>query len=74
MTKRFAAAARASGDVEVGDPRSSSLPIEPLGDERGAARVTIPMTSKGSEIPVYVDFEFIRAGRGLISDDLWRRA
>ena len=66
MTRRFAAAARASGEVEFGDPRASRLPIEPHGDERSAARVMIPMTSEGSEIPGYIDFEFIRAGRGLI--------
>jgi len=66
MTRRFAAAARASGEDEFGDPRASRLPIEPHGDERSAARVMIPMTSEGSEIPGYIDFEFIRAGRGLI--------
>lgn len=55
----------ASG-LTVGEPRSARLSLDPLGDEREAARVTLPVTTEeGLDVDVIVDLVFVRADRGI---------
>lgn len=53
------------GKVEVGEPETSRVSIEPLGDEREAARITIPFQSQGIDVDVTIDAVFVRVGRGI---------
>ncbi len=40
----------------------------PLGDERAAGRITIPLTSKGATVDATVDVIFVHSGRGIVTD------
>jgi hypothetical protein len=39
--------------------------MDPLGDERDASRITLPVTSEGTEVDVFADHVLVRVGRGL---------
>lgn len=52
-------------DVEVGDVETGRLSINPLGDERDAARFTVPDSGEGSDLDFHVDIVFVRTGRAI---------
>jgi hypothetical protein len=52
-------------DVEVGDVETGRVAINPLGDERDAARFTVPVSSDGSDRDLHVDIVFVRTGRAI---------
>ena len=53
-------------DLEVGDANSGRLSLDPLGDQRDAARVTVPLTTaEGVDADLIVDMVFVRSDRGL---------
>lgn len=52
-------------ELEIGEVRTGSLSLDPLGDARAASRVTIPVSADGIDVDVLVDLVFIRVGRGL---------
>lgn len=53
-------------DLEVGDTTSALLPLDPLGDQRNAARVTVPLTTaEGVDVDLVADMVFVRSDRGL---------
>ena len=58
-------ALKAAGGLEVGDAESARLSLDPLGDQREAARVTVPVSSDGVDVDVFVDLVFVRADRGI---------
>jgi hypothetical protein len=59
------ALAAASG-LTVGEARGARLSLDPLGDQREAARVTLPVTTEeGQDVDVIVDLVFVRADRGI---------
>ena len=41
------------------------MSTDPLGDERDAARITVPVMSEGVDLDVIVDMVFVQAARGL---------
>ncbi|MCZ7535418.1 MAG: hypothetical protein M5T61_05380 [Acidimicrobiia bacterium] len=47
----------------VGEVRSEPLPIDPVGDESEAVRVTVPVSANTSEVIVFVDYVVIRVDR-----------
>lgn len=52
--------------MEVGDASSARLSLDPLGDQREAARVTVSITTEeGLDVDVIVDLVFVRADRGI---------
>jgi hypothetical protein len=52
--------------LAVGDASSARLSLDPLGDQREAARVTGPVTTEeGLDVDVIVDLVFVRADRGI---------
>ena len=53
------------GSLEVGEPETARVAMDPLGDERDASRITFPVTSEGTELDVFADYVVVRAGRGL---------
>ncbi len=59
----------ASGSAtHVGSPTSLTVRTAPLGDERAAARITIPLTVKGTTVDATVDLIFVHSGRGIASN------
>ena len=50
-------------DLDVGEVRAARLSIDPLGDEREAARLTVPVTSDGVDVDLVIDIRMIRVGR-----------
>ena len=55
-----------AGGLEVGNASSARLSLDPLGDQREAARVTVPVTTEeGLDVDVIVDLVFVRADRGI---------
>jgi hypothetical protein len=54
-----------TGGLKVGKTESARLSIDPLGDDRDAGRITVPVTSQGVDVDVIVDVVFVRAGRGM---------
>jgi hypothetical protein len=54
-----------SDSAEVGTPSTGELSIKPLGDERAAGRVTLPVSAQGQNVDVILDLIFVRAGRGM---------
>jgi len=54
-----------SAEIEVGTPTTAQLSAEPLGDERSAARITVPLKAEGLDINGYFDLTFTRTGRGV---------
>ena len=53
-------------DLEVGDATSARLALDPLGDQRDAGRVTVPLTTaEGVEVDLVADMVFVRSDRGL---------
>jgi len=61
VTKAFSGTA----GLKVGKAQSGRLSVEPLGDDRDAARITVPITAKGVDVDVVVDIVFVRAKRGM---------
>ena len=51
--------------VELGDTTTAALPIDPVGDQHDAARVTLPITAEGVEADLIVDLVFVRVRRAL---------
>jgi hypothetical protein len=54
------------GFATVGRVSTSRLAVEPLGDDRAAARVTVPLSAPGIDVDISADFVFVRVGRGLV--------
>lgn len=54
-----------SDSADVGDPTTGQLSIDPLGDERAAGRVTVPISARGINVDLILDLVFVRAGRGI---------
>jgi hypothetical protein len=52
-------------DLEVGDASTSRVSIDPLGDDREAIRVQVPISSEGVDADYYIDAAYIRVGRGI---------
>ena len=48
------------GVVEVGDTKTAELSVDPLGDERSASRITLPLSAD-----VVIDLVFVRVGRAV---------
>jgi len=64
--KSIADAIASAGGLKVGKTESGRLSLDPLGDERDAARVTVPVTTaQGLDVDVIVDLIFVRADRGI---------
>jgi hypothetical protein len=61
-------AASAGSATVVGTPADVAVRTAPLGDERAAGRITIPITVKGSTVDTTVDVIFVRSGRGIASN------
>jgi hypothetical protein len=55
----------AGGGAEVGEPETSRVSIEPLGDEREAVRITVSVSAEGIEVDLVIDTVFVRVGRGI---------
>jgi hypothetical protein len=51
--------------AEAGELETSRVSIEPLGDEREAARFTVPISSEGIEVDLVIDVVFVRVGRAI---------
>jgi hypothetical protein len=49
----------------VGEITTSSLSIEPVGDDRAAGRFAIPVKSSGGTVTVTLDLIFVRVDRGI---------
>jgi hypothetical protein len=54
-----------SGDVEAGESRTSRLAVDPLGDEREAARIVVPVTTQGVDADLIFDIVYVRTGRAI---------
>jgi hypothetical protein len=63
--KRVTDALESAGGLTVGEAESARLSLDPLGDQREAARVTVPVTSQGVDVDVIVDLIFVRVDRGI---------
>jgi hypothetical protein len=59
------AAAVSEPGVTVGSITVRGLPVAPVGDQRAAFRVTVPVIGPGVRLKVDADLVFVRAGRGL---------
>jgi hypothetical protein len=55
----------AGGGAEVGEPETSRVSTEPLGDEREAVRITVPVSAEGIDVDLVIDTVFVRVGRGI---------
>jgi hypothetical protein len=53
------------GGTQVGEPETSRVSIELLGDEREAARITVPVSAEGIDVDLIIDLVFVRVGRGI---------
>ena len=51
--------------AKLGEITTSSLSIEPVGDDRAAGRLAIPISSGGATISVTLDLIFVRVDRGI---------
>lgn len=63
--KAVAKALATAGGLKVGKVESSRLSMDPLGDDRDAGCITVPVTSQGVDVDVVVDMVFVRADRGM---------
>jgi hypothetical protein len=54
-----------SDSADVGKPTTGQLSMDPLGDERSAGRVTVPISAQGINVDLILDLVFVRAGRGI---------
>jgi hypothetical protein len=52
-------------DLEFGEPTTSRVVIDPLGDERDATRITIPVSAQGIDVDIIADYVLVRVGRGI---------
>ena len=59
------AARNAKTGVTIGQVSTGSLSIEPVGDERAAGRLTIPVTEGSTTVNVIADLIFVRVERGI---------
>lgn len=53
--------------VAVGDVTIDRLPVDDVGEESTAFRVSVPLAAGGNEVAVHLDYVLARAGRALIS-------
>jgi hypothetical protein len=53
------------GEVEVGDAKTAELSVDPLGDERSASRITLPLSAEGVDVDLVIDLVFVRIGRAV---------
>ena len=51
------------GDIEVGEATFNELSFEDLGDDSIAFRLTVPISSQGIDVDLYVDYVLVRKGR-----------
>jgi hypothetical protein len=66
LAARLEKAARAShARLAVGQPRTGRVALDRLGDERNAARITLPVRTRATDVDLIVDIVYIRVGRGL---------
>ena len=56
---------KANSNLQVGEPRTSRVSVDPLGDQRDGGRVTLPVTTGWQEVELFTDFVFVRASRGI---------
>ena len=52
-------------DLDVGETQSARLSLDPVGDQREAARLTVPLSAEGVDVDLVIDLVFVRADRGL---------
>jgi hypothetical protein len=66
LAARLEKAARASrARLAVGQPRTGRVAVDRLGDEHDAARITLPVRTRATDVDLIVDIVYIRVGRGL---------
>jgi hypothetical protein len=52
-------------DVSAGDPSTGRLSVDPLGDEREAARIAITASAQGVDVEVTADVVYVRVSRAI---------
>lgn len=58
--------AKAKGaNFTVGKTKTGRLPIGPIGDQRGAVRITVPLDAQADRVDVTADLVFFRVGRAV---------
>jgi hypothetical protein len=55
-----------AADIEVGEPRTRRVAIDPVGDEREGSRITLPLRIQGEEVDLVLDYVVVRVDRGLV--------
>jgi hypothetical protein len=56
---------KANSNLQVGEPRTTRVSVDPLGDQHDGGRVTLPVTTGGQEVELFTDFVFVRESRGI---------
>lgn len=56
---------KANSNLQVGEPGTSRVSVDPLGDQHDGGRVTLPVTTGGQEVELFTDFVFVRESRGI---------
>jgi len=51
--------------ARFGKPRTGDLAVGSVGDDRAAARLTLPATDEGVHVRLFVDVVYVRVGRGV---------
>jgi hypothetical protein len=54
-----------SNGLDVGDVQTASMSTDPVGDDRAASRLSIPVTNKGVDFDLHADLVFVRSGRAI---------
>jgi hypothetical protein len=65
LAEKIRESAGPKDELDVGEPSSARLAVEPLGDRAQAGRVTLPLSAKGADVELTADFVFVRVGRGI---------
>jgi hypothetical protein len=53
------------GDATVGEARTSQLNIDPVGEDSAASRFVVPISTKGIDLNLNVDFVVVRQARAI---------
>jgi hypothetical protein len=54
-----------NAELQVGEPQTGRVAVDPFGDQRDGGRVTLPVTTEGQEVELHTDFVFVRVSRGI---------
>ncbi len=51
--------------IDAGEARTGRLAIDPLGDQREAARIAFPVKAEGVDVDITTDLVYVRTGRAI---------